>query len=91
MKEAVVEKPKEKVLTYEDYLKLTDDKRYELINGRLEEMPAPTTEHQRILGKLYKAIDGFVEKVGSGEALISPVDVVPSTVTVVQPDLLFLG
>ncbi len=49
MREAVVEKPKKKVWTYKDYLRLTDDKRYEVINGRLEEMPAPTPLHQRIL------------------------------------------
>ena len=88
---AVKEKPKEKVWTYEDYLRLEDDKRYEVINGRLREMPTPTTEHQRILGKIYKTVDGFVERVKSGEVLISPVDVVLSTATVVQPDLLFVS
>ena len=88
---AVKERPKKKVWTYEDYLKLTDNKRYEVINGRLHEMPAPTTEHQRILGRLYKVIDGFVEKVKAGEVFISPVDVILSEATVVQPDLLFVS
>ena len=42
---AVKKRPKDKVWTYEDYLRLEDDKRYEVINGRLEEMPAPGFEH----------------------------------------------
>ena len=33
--------------TYQDYLKLEDDKRYELIEGELIMVPAPGTEHQR--------------------------------------------
>ncbi len=91
MKEAVVDRPKDKVWTYEDYLRLEDDKRYEVINGRLYEMPAPTTEHQRILGKIYKAIDKFVESAGVGEVLISPVDVILSDTLIVQPDIVFVS
>ncbi len=91
MSKFTLERAKVKVWTYEDYLKLTDDKRYEVINGRLEEMPSPTTEHQRILGKFYKIMDDFVEKAKLGEVLISPVDVVLSESTVIQPDILFVS
>ena len=86
-----IDRPEGKVWTYEDYLRLEDDKRYELINGRLEEMPAPTTEHQRILGRLYKTLDEFVERAKLGDVLISPIEVVLSKSTVIQPDILFVS
>ena len=86
-----IDRPEGKVWTYEDYLRLEDDKRYELINGRLEEMPAPTTEHQRILGRLYKTLDEFVERARLGDVLISPIEVVLSKSTVIQPDILFVS
>ncbi|GAB6183201.1 hypothetical protein JCM13991_09420 [Thermodesulfovibrio hydrogeniphilus] len=55
----VVEKIK---YTYEDYLKLPDDKRYELIEGELIMTPSPVPMHQRIVGKLFFAIKRFVIK-----------------------------
>ncbi len=79
---------KEKLWTYEDYLKLEDDKRYEIIKGRLMEMPAPSVSHQRIVGVIYKILD---KKVGDkGEVIISPVDVVLSNDVVVQPDVIVI-
>ena len=83
-------KVKEKVWTYEDYLKLNDDKRYEVINGRLYEMPAPHFEHQGILGGLYVKIWGFIKSKGLGEVLPSPFDVILSEDIVVQPDIVFI-
>ncbi len=91
MKEAVVDRPKRKVWTYEDYLRLTDDKRYELINGRLEEMPAPGFEHQSILGRLYVKVWEAVIKENSGEVLPAPFDVILSDTVVVQPDIVFIS
>ena len=67
---SVKERPKGKVWTYEDYLRLEDDKRYEIINGRLYEMPAPTPWHQRILKRLLDILTGFAElKENRGEVL----------------------
>ena len=92
MKEAVLERPKGKVLTYEDYLRLTDDKRCELINGRLKEMPAPTPLHQRILKRLLNILTGFAElKENRGEILPSPIDVVLGDRYVLQPDIVFIS
>ncbi len=91
MKEEVVDGPKKKVLTYEDYLRLEDDKRYELINGRLIEMPAPTTEHQIISKRLFILLERFVGKGNLGLVLYAPVDVILSETTVVQPDILFVA
>ncbi len=91
MKEAVVDRPKDKVWTYEDYLKLTDDKRYELINGRLYEMPAPGFEHQRIISRMLLIMRGFSDKGNLGEVLPAPFDVILSETVVVQPDILFIS
>ncbi len=92
MREAVVERPKRKVWTYEDYLRLTDDKRYEVINGRLEEMPAPSFEHQDILKLLLYTLTEEVEKKRSlGKILPAPFDVILSEAVVVQPDIVFIS
>jgi len=92
MKEAVLERPKERVWTYEDYLNLEDEKRYEVINGRLKEMPAPSFEHQRILKRLLRLLDDFVEITkDDGEILPAPFDVILSETIVVQPDIVFIS
>ncbi len=89
MKDAVLEKGK--VWTYEDYLRLDDDKRYELINGRLEEMPAPGFEHQDILGEIYTLMRSYTKKAASGKVLSAPFDVILSDTVVVQPDIVFIS
>ena len=91
MREAVVERPKRKVWTYEDYLRLEDDKRYEVINGRLYEMPAPGFEHQSILAYLHYKFYGFVRSQSVGEVLPAPFDVILSETVVVQPDIVFIS
>ena len=88
---AVKERPKRKVWTYEDYLRLMDDKRYEVINGRLEEMPAPGFEHQRIISKIILIMRGFSDKGNLGEVLPAPFDVILSETVVVQPDVIFIS
>ncbi len=82
-------KVKEKVWTYRDYLGLNDDKRYEVINGRLYEMPAPTPWHQGILGNLYLILRNHVRS--KGIVFLSPIDVILSETLVVQPDLVFIS
>jgi len=82
---------KEKVWTYEDYMKLNDDKRYEVINGRLYEMPAPTVFHQKTLRNIFTSIWLFVRKHLLGEVLPSPIDVILSDFIAVQPDLVFIS
>jgi len=77
--------------TYKEYLKLPDDKRYEIVNGELIEMPAPTTTHQRIVKKLLRFLDYFVERNNLGEVFVSPVDVILSEDNVFQPDLVFVS
>ncbi|EIJ80219.1 hypothetical protein PB1_07657 [Bacillus methanolicus PB1] len=78
--------------TYQDYCEW--EGRWELINGIPYNMsPAPSTQHQRIVGQLYVALSSYLSK-GTCEAFISPFDVRLSETedynnpdTVVQPDI----
>lgn len=77
--------------TYDDYLLLPEDRRYEVIDGDLLTTPTPGTPHQRIVGNLYLRLCLYVEDHQLGEVLIAPCDVVLSPTDVVQPDLLFVA
>ncbi len=82
----------EKRWTYEDYLHLTDDKRYEILGGRLSMMvPAPEFNHQLISARLQFLIMHFVESKVLGYVVDAPTDVVLDEENVVQPDILFIS
>ncbi len=81
---------REKAWTYEDYLSLEEEKRYEIIDGELFEMPAPSLRHQKIVGTLYRLLSQHVEEKALGEVYISPVDAVLSPYHVVQPDIVLV-
>jgi Uma2 family endonuclease len=76
--------------TYRDYARLPDDRRYEVIEGKLFLTPAPRTSHQRICGELFAALREHVRNRDLGEVLIAPCDVVLSETNVLQPDILFV-
>jgi Uma2 family endonuclease len=79
------------VLTYEDYAALPHDgKRYELHEGELSPMGAPSVRHQLIIGNLYSIFRAYVLAVGRGQVLLSPLDCIMSDITVVQPDLVYI-
>ena len=78
-------------LTYADYLKTSDDERYELLNGELIMSPSPKEIHQYISGNLYFVLGAFVRERSLGRGYFSPFDVVLSDTDVVQPDLLFVS
>ncbi len=78
-------------LTYADYLKTSDDERYELLNGELILSPSPKEIHQYISGNLYFKIATFVRERSVGKVYFSPFDVVLSDTNVVQPDILFIS
>ena len=78
-------------LTYEDYLKTSDDKRYELLDGELIILPAPSIAHQHVAVKLATRLDTFVEDKNRGVVYSAPTDVVLSETHVVQPDLMFIS
>jgi len=78
-------------LTYADYMKTSDDERYELLNGELVLSLSPKEIHQSISGILHLMVGTFVRDRGLGKVYFSPFDVVLSDSDVVQPDLLFVS
>jgi len=78
--------------TYSDYASWDDGNRYELIDGITHMMSAPSAEHQRISGKLFRKISDFLDG-KKCEVFYAPFDVClngkgDDDYTVVQPDLL---
>ena len=85
----------EKKYTYGDYLKWSDEERWELINGVPYAMgPAPLTEHQQILGELFVSLALYFREKNC-RVFPAPFDVrLPQSdekdeeiSTVVQPDI----
>jgi len=81
---------------YEDYKSLPEsmEKRYELLDGDLLRVPAPTTTHQRISRNLVVRFHEYCQRTNFGEVLDSPVDVVLGEADareVVQPDTLLVA
>lgn len=79
-----------KKTTYTDYVKIDDRNRYEVFNGELRMVPAPSTNHQFISRDLEILVWNFVSKNGLGEVLDAPVDVVFDDEEVYQPDIVFI-
>jgi Uma2 family endonuclease len=83
-------------LTYRDYAALSDDgKRYEIHDGELFLMAAPTPLHQMVLLNLATFLDAHVKARNLGRIMVAPLDVIlsdrPQETTILQPDVLFLG
>jgi Uma2 family endonuclease len=77
--------------TYEDYVLLPEDRRYEVVSGELVVTPAPTPFHQVVLGRIWRLLDDHVGAHGLGRVLLAPCDVVLSKFDVLQPDILFIS
>lgn len=87
----------DKIYTYEDYLKFTDDEIVEIIDGRISAMaPAPNRIHQKIVMKVSSKIQNYIDsKNGSCEVYPAPFDVIlknddedtKNSKNVVQPDI----
>lgn len=78
-------------LTVDDYLALPEDgRRFELLDGVLEEMTSPTLKHQRAIGRLYVLLVHALQDAGVGEVLLAPFDVILDERTVLQPDLVVI-
>jgi len=75
-----------KIYTFKDYLKLPQDERVEVIEGRIYNMtPAPSLKHQTIVGNLFILLKTApANKCYIG---IAPTDVVLDDYNVVQPDI----
>ena len=81
---------KHKIWTYNDYYNIDDDKRYEVIEGELIEMPSPKYIHQKISMRLSIKLGNYIDKKGIGE-ILSAFDTIISDINVFQPDLLFIS
>ena len=77
--------------TVADYMTMPEDKRYQLLDGELIVAPAPIIRHQRILRRLFRSLDVYVNELQFGEVFVAPCDVVLSNYDVVQPDILFVS
>jgi Uma2 family endonuclease len=86
---AVEKQPKR--WTYEEYYRLDDDRRYEIIDGKLLMAPSPDAWHQDWLGDLYTLIRRFVKERQLGRVFVAPFDVVLNAENTVQPDIIFVA
>ncbi len=80
--------------TYEDYLNIPGDERYELINGEFILVSAPNTAHQRASLRFAMSVGGFVMSMDLGEVLVAPYEVLLTDeggVNIVQPDIIFVS
>ena len=78
--------------TVDDYRALPDWPRHELIDGELIVMEAPTTSHQRVLGRLFLLFSQLAADHPECEVFIAPVDVQldRDNKTNVQPDVMII-
>lgn len=79
--------------TLDDYYRLPDDRRVELIDGKFYDMAAPTIIHQTVQLKLASRIDRYIEeKGGPCRVFAAPTDVQLDSDehTMVQPDVLIV-
>lgn len=78
--------------TEEDYFALPDTNRLiELSQGELIMPPHPTYTHQRVVGKLYRRFDSFVETHDLGIILMAPLPVRLWLDMIREPDILFIS
>jgi len=78
--------------TVDDVRAIPDDRnRYETIAGELFVTPAPGTPHQTVLRALFVTLWDYVRAHELGQVWFAPVDVVFGTLTLVEPDLLFVA
>ena len=82
------EPAQKKRYTWDDYQKLPDNERWEIIGGKIFNMsPAPTTLHQSISDELVFQLKGFFRG-KSCKPFSAPTDLKLSDEDVVQPDLM---
>lgn len=77
--------------TYQDYLHMPEDKRYELVEGEFFMVPSPNESHQGISAELGYALQSYVKKQKAGFVYYAPFDVVFSDEDVVQPDIIYVS
>lgn len=82
------EKPRK---TLDDFRKLPEGVRAELIEGELFMSPSPRERHQRAVLNLGMRLQAFANARSLGRVYVAPFDVHLPTGDVVEPDLLFVS
>jgi len=77
--------------TYEDYAKLPEGPRYQLIGGDLVLAPSPTPYHQDVSWNINHLIGGFVLAHDLGIVRYAPLDVYLNEKETYQPDIIFIA
>jgi Uma2 family endonuclease len=78
-------------LTAADYFAMPPTvERYELLDGRLVLMAAPTALHQITVGEIYVALRAAAMPLGD-TVILSPIDVELAPKTVLQPDVIYIA
>ncbi|QJD84869.1 Uma2 family endonuclease [Cohnella herbarum] len=80
---------REQMVTYDDYARMPDDgKRYEVANGMLELLSAPSPKHQVVSYQMQRLLTNSC----NSEYIVfaSPIDLILSATEVRQPDLLMI-
>ncbi len=85
--------PKPRLLTYDDYVRLTpsDNGNYELHHGNIIYMPSPTPSHQIFSGNLFTEMNVHVRRHKLGRVMTAPMDTVFTIHDTFQPDILFIA
>jgi len=76
------------LFTLADWKRLPEGFPAQLIDGCLVPEPAPTWEHQSLVGRLYRRL---VEHLGEARVALAPSDVVVDRLNVLQPDVCVLA
>lgn len=77
--------------TYDDYIRLDDDNRYEVVEGELLLTPSPGFKHQDVVRRLASLLSVWIEGQNLGVVITAPFDVVLARDTVLQPDIVYLA
>jgi Uma2 family endonuclease len=80
-------------MTLEEFERLPDDgNRYEVSEGELIVMTAPKSLHNRIVRKIFKAIEAFLDKSALGESYAESAQILSrNPLTIRIPDVAFLS
>ena len=77
--------------TYEEYYRLDDDQRHEIIDGNLLMAPSPDMWHQEWSLNLTLLVATHVKRRQLGKVFVAPFDVALDSENTVQPDLIFVA
>ena len=92
-REAARKNDETKYETVQDYYRLDDDRRVELINGVFYDMATPSVEHQLIVTQIWNAFYNYIQKnKGKCIPIVAPFDVQVKgdNYNIVEPDVMII-